>query len=51
MGTEGAEGVVVVGTTALLWLDAGPDPLELVAVTVKVYDVPLFKPGTVIGLL
>jgi hypothetical protein len=39
----------VEGTTELLVLEAELVPLALVAVTVKVYDVPLVKPVTVIG--
>ena len=38
------------GVTLLEGADAGPVPTELVAVTVKVYAVPLVSPVTVIGL-
>ena len=38
------------GTTAVEGVEAGLVPIALVAVTVNVYDVPLVKPVTVIGL-
>jgi hypothetical protein len=38
------------GVTALDADDAAPVPAAFVAVTVKVYDVPLVKPDTVSGL-
>src|ERR1043166_2324601 len=38
------------GVTAFEAADAGPVPAELVAVTVKVYEVPLVSPATVMGL-
>jgi hypothetical protein len=38
------------GITLLEAADAGPGPTALVAVTVKVYDVPFVRPDTVIGL-
>ena len=38
------------GVTELLAAEAEPVPAELVAVTVKVYAVPLVKPVTVMGL-
>ena len=44
----GAFGVVA-GVTALDALDALPVPTLLVAVTVKVYEVPFVSPVTVIG--
>jgi hypothetical protein len=37
------------GVAALLAALAGPVPVSLVAITVKVYSVPLVKPVTVIG--
>jgi hypothetical protein len=37
------------GVTALEAVEATPVPAELVAVTVKVYGVPLVNPLTVIG--
>jgi hypothetical protein len=45
---EGAEKSKIVssGVTAGLADDAGPDPIPFVAVTVKVYDVPLLSPVT-----
>jgi hypothetical protein len=45
----GAPGTVY-GVTALDALDAAPVPAAFVAVTVKVYDVPLVRPVTVSGL-
>jgi hypothetical protein len=42
--------VTVAGVTLLDAADAGPVPIALVAVTVKVYVVPFVKPVTVIGL-
>ena len=45
----GAPGTVA-GITAFEAADAAPVPTELVAVTVKVYDVPLVRPVTVSGL-
>jgi hypothetical protein len=39
----------VAGTIELLVLDAMPTPAVFVAVTVKVYVVPLVRPVTVIG--
>ena len=45
----GAPGTVT-GVTAFEAADAAPVPAELVAVTVKVYDVPFVRPVTVIGL-
>jgi hypothetical protein len=45
VGTPG----IVDGTTELLALDATLVPFMFVAVTVKVYEVPLVKPVTVIG--
>jgi hypothetical protein len=45
----GAPGTVA-GMTLFDGVDAGPVPAELVAVTVKVYAVPLVKPETTIGL-
>jgi hypothetical protein len=44
--TEGG----ALGETALEALDAAEVPFAFVAVTVKVYEVPLDKPETVIGL-
>ena len=41
----GAPGTVA-GVTALDGLDGGPVPVPLVAVTVKVYGVPLVRPVT-----
>ena len=51
-GESGALGTVGGGdgVTELLATDAGPVPTLLVAVTVKVYAVPLAKPVTVNGL-
>ena len=46
VGTPGAVGA---GVTADDALEAVPVPTELVAVTVKVYAVPLVSPVTVIG--
>jgi hypothetical protein len=47
----GAPGTVtLVGVTAFDAADAGPVPAELVAVTVKVYAVPLVRPATTNGL-
>ncbi len=43
----GAPGAVVVGTTALEAAEAGLVPAALVAVTVKVYEVPSVRPVTV----
>ncbi len=37
------------GVTEFEALEAEPVPAELVAVTVKVYEVPLVRPVTVIG--
>jgi hypothetical protein len=37
------------GVTEFDAADAGPVPMELVAVTVKVYAVPFVRPVTVIG--
>ena len=45
----GAPGTVA-GVTLLEAADAGPVPIALVAVTVKVYTVPFVRPVTVIGL-
>jgi hypothetical protein len=45
----GAPGTVA-GVTLLEAVEAGPVPTELVAVTVKVYAVPLVSPVTVMGL-
>ena len=45
----GAPGTVA-GVTLLEAADAGPVPIALVAVTVKVYAVPFVRPVTVIGL-
>jgi hypothetical protein len=42
-------GLIATGTTAALAALAGPVPIEFVAVTVKVYDTPLVRPGTLIG--
>ena len=44
----GAPGTVA-GVTEFDGAEAGPGPTALVAVTVKVYAVPLTRPGTVIG--
>ena len=44
----GAPGTVA-GVTLLDDADAAPVPIALVAVTVKVYAVPLVKPFTMIG--
>src|SRR5947209_20508256 len=41
----GAPGTVI-GVTAFDGADGGPVPTALVAVTVKVYDVPLLRPVT-----
>ena len=38
---------MVYGVTAFDDVDAGPVPPEFVAVTVKVYEVPVVKPVTV----
>jgi hypothetical protein len=46
----GAPGTVA-GVTELLDAEAGPGPLMLVAVTVKVYAVPFVSPETTIGLV
>jgi len=43
-------GVGTTGVTAAEAADAGPVPTLLVAVTVKVYAVPLVSPVTTIGL-
>ena len=48
MPMTGAPGTVA-GVTALEAEDAGPLPTALVAITVKVYDVPLVRPVTVMG--
>ena len=45
----GADGTIL-GITALDEIDVSEVPLELVAMTVKVYDVPLVNPVTIIGL-
>ena len=45
----GAPGAIAAGVTADDALEAVPVPTELVAVTVKVYAVPLVRPVTVIG--
>ena len=45
----GAPGAVVAGVTADDALEAVPRPIALVALTVKVYAVPLVSPVTVIG--
>ena len=45
----GAPGAIAAGVTADDALEAAPVPTELVAVTVKVYAVPLVRPVTVIG--
>ena len=45
----GAPGAIGAGVTADDALEAVPVPAELVAVTVKVYAVPLVSPVTVIG--
>ena len=45
----GAPGAVVAGVTADDALEAVPGPIALVALTVKVYAVPLVSPVTVIG--
>ena len=45
----GAPGAIAAGVTADDALEAAPVPTELVAVTVKVYAVPLVSPITVIG--
>ena len=45
----GAPGAIAAGVTADDALEAVPVPMELVAVTVKVYAVPLVSPVTVIG--
>jgi hypothetical protein len=49
----GAPGTVVAaaGVTLLDAADATLDPTEFLAVTVKVYAVPLVRPVTVIGLV
>jgi len=38
------------GVTALDGVEAGPVPMALVAVTVKVYEVPLLSPVTVVDV-
>jgi hypothetical protein len=48
--TAGAPGTVD-GVTLLLAVEAAPAPSALLAVTVKVYAVPLVRPVTVMGLL
>ena len=45
----GAPGAMAAGVTADEALEAAPVPMALVAVTVKVYAVPLASPVTVIG--
>ena len=45
----GAPGAMAAGVTADEALEAAPVPMALVAVTVKVYAVPLVSPVTVIG--
>jgi hypothetical protein len=45
----GAPGIVA-GVTLFEAAEAGPVPTELVAVTVKVYAVPLVRPATTSGL-
>ena len=45
----GVPGAVVAGVTAEEALEELPEPLPFVAATVKVYDVPLVRPGTFIG--
>ena len=45
----GTPGAIAAGVTADDALEAVPVPTELVAVTVKVYAVPLVSPVTVIG--
>ena len=45
----GVPGAVAAGVTEEEALEVGPVPTALVAVTVKVYAVPLVKPVTVIG--
>ena len=45
----GTPGAIAAGVTADDALEAVPVPMELVAVTVKVYAVPLVSPVTVIG--
>ena len=45
----GTPGAVVAGVTADDALEVVPVPIELVAVTVKVYAVPLVRPVTSIG--
>ncbi len=47
----GAPGAVASGVAELEGVEAGPVPTALVAVTVKVYAVPLVRPLTVIGLV
>jgi hypothetical protein len=50
-GVYGGGGVTVAwGVTALEAAEAGPVPMAFVAVTVKVYDVPLVNPVIVMGL-
>ena len=44
----GAPGGEFDGVTAFEGAEAGPLPLELIAVTVKVYVVPLVKPVMVV---
>jgi hypothetical protein len=47
----GAPGTVTLdGVTLFDATDAGPVPIELVAVTLKVYAVPLVRPETTSGL-
>jgi hypothetical protein len=46
----GAPGMEAVGVTELLDEEGALVPPMLVALTVKLYDVPLVKPVTVIGL-
>jgi hypothetical protein len=46
----GAPGTVKLGVTLFDGADAGPVPAEFLAVTVKVYAVPLLKPDTTSGL-
>ena len=47
----GAPGTPAAGVTAVEAAEAAPAPLALVAVTVKVYGVPLVRPLTVHGLV
>src|SRR6478609_9975732 len=46
VGRPGATGVVAAGVTGPDGSEAGPVPTTLLAVTVKVYAVPLVSPGT-----